>query len=51
MRFYSVQSNSFFPSIILGLVLILLPLMMCGFYVNSPDNQGIEPVDPVTFAS
>jgi hypothetical protein len=51
MPLYSVHSSTFFPTIILGLILILLPLTMCGFYVNSPDNLGIEPADPVTFGS
>jgi hypothetical protein len=52
MPLYFLKPHSFLTGAILGLILTVILLVMCGFYVASQGvNQVIEPVNSVAFGS
>ncbi len=51
MPLYFPKQHSFFPGELLSLILVLVLLVMCGFYVASHGGQVVEPINSVAFGS
>jgi len=51
MPLYFLKPHSFLSGALLTLILIMVPLVMCGFYVASQGDQVPEPVNSVAFGS
>lgn len=52
MPLYFLKPHSFVPGAFLGLILVLVSFVVCGFYVASPEgNEVTEPANSVAFGS